>query len=59
MRSLSKLLPVELFIEEEDEEVDVDLGTIEHLHDRYTIVLQLQEILERTDRTLLSQPHHS
>ena len=45
MQSLSKLFPVELSVEEKDEEVDIDLGTIEHLHDCHALVLQLQEIL--------------
>ena len=45
MQSLPKLFPVELSVEEKDEEVDVDLGTIEHLHDCHTVILQLQEIL--------------
>ena len=36
---------VELFVDEEDEEVDVDLGSFEHLHDCHTFVLQLQQVL--------------
>ena len=36
----------ELLVEQEDEQVHVDLGFIEHLHHRYALVLQLQQILE-------------
>lgn len=39
------LLLEELLVEEEDEQVHVDLGLIKHLHDCYTLVLQLQQVL--------------
>lgn len=35
----------ELLVEEEDEQVDVDLRLVEHLHHRHTFVLQLQQVL--------------
>lgn len=40
------LLLEELLVEEENEQVDIDLGFIEHLHDGYTLVLQLQQVLQ-------------
>lgn len=42
---LTLLLLEELLVEEENEQVDVDLGLIKHLHDCYTLVLQLQQVL--------------
>jgi len=39
------LLLEELLVEEENEQVDVDFGLVEHLHDGYALVLQLQEVL--------------
>ncbi len=35
----------EFLVEEEDEQVDVYLGLIEHLHHRYALILQLQQVL--------------
>lgn len=40
------LLLEELLVEEENEQVDVDFGLIEHLHDGYALVLQLQQVLQ-------------
>lgn len=40
------LLLEELLVEEEDEQVDVDFGFVEHLHDGYALVLQLQQVLQ-------------
>lgn len=39
------LLLEELLVEEENEQVDIDLGLVEHLHDCYALVLQLQQVL--------------
>ena len=38
-------LPIKLLVEEEDEQVDVDFGLVEHLHDGNSLVLKLQQIL--------------
>lgn len=35
----------ELLVEEEDEQIDVDLCLVEHLHHRHALVLQLQQVL--------------
>ena len=32
----------ELAVQQKDEEVDVDLGTVKHAHDCHALVLQLQ-----------------
>jgi hypothetical protein len=39
-------LSVEFSVDEEDEEVDVDLGFVEHLDHRHALILQLEQILE-------------
>lgn len=39
------LLLEKLLVEEEDQEVHVDFGPVEHLHDRHTFVLELEEVL--------------
>jgi hypothetical protein len=41
----SRLLSVELCIEEVEEEVDIDLGGAEHVGDSHPLVLQLQQLL--------------
>lgn len=35
----------ELLVEEEDEQVDIHFGLIEHLHHGHALVLELQEVL--------------
>ena len=44
-------LPIELLVEEEDEQVDVDFGLVEHLHDGHALVLQLQKVLDERTHT--------
>ena len=46
-RPLPPSLPQQFLVEEEDEKVDVDLGLVEELHNSYTFVLELQEVLGR------------
>lgn len=38
-------LAEELLVQQEDEQVDVHLGFVKHLHDGDSLVLQLEEIL--------------
>lgn len=38
----SCLLPIELLVEQEDEQVDVDLGFVKDLHDSHSLVLELE-----------------
>jgi hypothetical protein len=44
-RQCSRLFSVELCIEEVEKEVDIDLGSAEHVGDGHTLVLQLQQLL--------------
>lgn len=46
MQLFPQLFAVELPVDEEDEEVDVDLGLAEHHHDGNALVLQLQQVLK-------------
>lgn len=41
----------ELLVQEEDEQINVDLCLIEHLHHGHTVVLQLQKILRKQQNT--------
>lgn len=41
----SRSLSIELLVEEEDEQVDVDLSSVEQLHNCNAFVLQLQQVL--------------
>lgn len=41
------LFPIKLLIEQENEQVDVDGGSVKELHHRHTFILQLEEILSR------------
>jgi len=43
------LLAEELAVEKEDEQVNVDLSSVKHSHDRHAFVLQLKQILHRID----------
>lgn len=45
MRRSCSLFLEELFVEKENEQVDVDLGLVKHLHHGHALVLQLQEVL--------------
>lgn len=47
---LFSLLPIKLFVEQENEQVDVDGGTIEELHHCHAFILQLEEVLTGTNR---------
>ena len=39
-------LPIELLIEEEDQQINIDLSLVKHMHDRHPVILQLQQVLE-------------
>lgn len=41
------LFPIKLLIEQENEQVDIDGGSVEELHHRHAFILQLEEILGR------------
>ena len=46
MEESGRLFPVELRVEEMEQEVDVDLGFTKHAGHRHSFVLQLQQILK-------------
>lgn len=48
------LLPIELLVEQENEQVDVNGGLVEELHHRHSFILQLEEILR--NKAKLSLP---
>lgn len=44
----------ELFVEEEDEQVDIDFCLVEHLHHCHTLILELQQVLFSQTHTYYS-----
>lgn len=47
----------ELFVEQEDEQVNVDFGLIEHLHDGHPFILQLEKVLGRKNKKVKTSTH--
>ena len=47
MKCLLTPSPVELGVEEVKQQIDVDLGLAEHVHDGRALVLHLQQILKK------------
>ena len=53
----SPLPGVKLCVQEEEQQVDVDFGLPEHVHDCYAFVLELQEVLDVDVHVLKSDAH--
>ena len=47
-------LAVKLFVYQEYEQIDVDLGLVEHFHDGHALVLHLQQVLSNLRILLLT-----